>query len=45
MVEEFEIAPNWLGSIIFNIASAAFEIVDVRDIGRRCLLRFVIGFS
>ena len=30
---------------IFNIASATFEIVDVRDIGRRCLLRFVIGFS
>jgi hypothetical protein len=55
VVEDLGIAPNWLGSITFKTAgamyldttnsSATFEIVDVKEIGRRCLLILVTGLS
>jgi hypothetical protein len=55
VVEDLRIAPNWLGSIIFKTtgamhlditnSSATFEISDVKEIGRRCLLMLVTGLS
>ena len=54
MVDDFGIAPYWLGSMIFRIAGAmsletihsspTLEMQDVKEIGHKCLFISIIGF-